>query len=69
MNKAEELYNKIKITEDMLDYNVANILCGDYKKTIDPYIKFNKENLAYNEKYKNTILGIYFRNKIIERKL
>jgi hypothetical protein len=69
MNKAEKLYNKIKITKDMLDYNVANILCGDYKKTIDPYIKFNKENLAYNEKYKNTILGIYFRNKIIQKKL
>ena len=69
MKKSEELYNKIKITEDMLDYNVANILIGDFNKTYDPYTKINRKNLAYNEKYKNTILGIYFRHPYILKKL
>ena len=55
MKKSEELYNKIKITEDMLDYNVGNILIGDFEKTKDPYIKINRKNLAYKNKYKNTI--------------
>jgi len=69
MKRAETLFNKIKITEDMLDYNVANILCGDYKKTKDPYLKLNRERLAYDDNYKNTILGIYFRNNYIINKL
>lgn len=69
MKKSEELFNKIKITEDMLDYNVANILTGDFNKTYDPYTKINRKNLAYNEEYKNTILGIYFRNPFILKKL
>ena len=69
MKKSEELFNKIKITEDMLDYNVANILIGDFNKTYDPYTKINRKNLAYNEKYKNTILGIYFRHPYILKKL
>ena len=69
MKKSEELFNKIKITEDMLDYNVANILIGDFNKTYDPYTKINRKNLAYDEKYKNTILGIYFRHPYILKKL
>jgi hypothetical protein len=69
MKKSEELFNKIKITEDMLDYNVANILIGDFNKTYDPYTKINRKNLAYDEKYKNTILGIYFRYPYILKKL
>jgi hypothetical protein len=69
MKKSEELFNKIKITEDMLDYNVANILIGDFNKTRDPYTKINRKNLAIKEKYKNTILGIYFRNPYILKKL
>ena len=69
MKKSEELFNKIKITEDILDYNVANILIGDFNKTYDPYAKINRKNLAYNEKYKNTILGIYFRNTYIKKRL
>tara|TARA_A100000172_G_scaffold80461_1_gene70090 strand:- start:909 stop:1652 length:744 start_codon:yes stop_codon:yes gene_type:complete len=69
MKKSEELFNKIKITEDMLDYNVANILIGDFNKTYDPYTKINRKNLAYNEEYKNTILGIYFRHPYILKKL
>lgn len=69
MKKSEKLFNKIKITKDMLDYNVANILCGDFKITKDPYIKINRERLAYDDSYKNTILGIYFRNNYIIKKL
>ena len=69
MKKSEELYKKIKITEDMLDYNVANILIGDFNKTYDPYTKINRKNLAYDKKYKNTILGIYFRHPYILKKL
>ena len=69
MKKSEELYNKIKITEDMLDYNVGNILIGDFEKTKDPYIKINRKNLAYKNKYKNTILGIYFSNPYIKKRL
>jgi hypothetical protein len=53
----------------MLDYNVANILIGDFNKTYDPYTKINRKNLAYDEKYKNTILGIYFRYPYILKKL
>jgi len=69
MKYSKELFNKIKITTDMLDYNVGNILRGDFKVTNDPYIRKNRKNLCYDKRYENTILGIYFRNVLIKKKL
>jgi len=69
MKYSKKLFNKIKITTDMLDYNVGNILRGDFNTTNDPYIEKNRKNLCYNKKYENTILGIYFRNSLIKKKL
>ena len=41
MNKEDILFNKIKITKDMLDYNFGNILRNE---ETDPYIDINKKN-------------------------
>ena len=50
MKYSKKLFNKIKITTDMLDYNVGNILRGDFNTTNDPYIEKNRKNLCYNKK-------------------
>ena len=63
MNKEDILFNKIKITKDMLDYNFGNILRNE---ETDPYIDINKKNFLNNEKYKNTILGIYYNLPIVK---
>lgn len=69
MKKAEQLLNKIVVTSNMLEYNVGNILRGDYNITDDPYIRKNRDNLCFKDEVSNTILGIYFRNKVIRKKL
>lgn len=63
MNKEDILFNKIKITKDMLDYNIGNILRNE---ETDPYIDINKNNFLNNKKYRNTILGIYYNLPIVK---
>ena len=67
-----ELFKKIAITRDMTDYNVRNILYG-HKPVVggdmDPIWKENRENIAKNPKYENTILGIYFRHALVRDRL
>lgn len=66
MNKEDILFEKIKITKDMLDYNIGNILLNEES---DPYVKINKNNFSTNEKYKKTILGIYYNLPIVKENI
>lgn len=66
------LFDQIKVTEDMTNYNVCNILLGNIPGTntdIDPFWLKNRKIISSEKIYENTILGQYFRNNLIKKSI
>lgn len=61
MDEIDSLVHDIKVTVDMTEYNVCNILKGDHR---DSKWLTNRQRLT---KASDTILGIYFNNPLVNK--